>query len=90
MPTSTIDSWSGALKRVAAIKRGDPHDATTTIGAQASGEQLAKILSYIDICKQEGAKVLAGGGRAELPGDLASGFYVNPTVFEGHNKLGFF
>ena len=57
------------------------------IGAQASGEQLAKILSYIDICKQEGAKVLAGGGRAELGGDLAGGFYVQPTVFEGHNKM---
>src|SRR3954452_21668364 len=76
-----------ALKRVAAIKQGDPRAADTMIGAQASGEQLAKILSYIDIGKQEGAKVLAGGGRAELGGDLAGGFYVQPTVFEGHNKM---
>ncbi|RXG88252.1 MULTISPECIES: aldehyde dehydrogenase [Bradyrhizobium] len=79
-----------ALKRVAAIKQGDPRDATTMIGAQASGEQLSKILSYIDIGKQEGAKVLAGGGRAELAGDLAGGFYVQPTVFEGHNKMRIF
>src|SRR5256885_3949023 len=60
------------------------------IGAQASGEQLAKVLSYIDIGKQEGAKVLAGGGRAELAGDLAGGFYVQPTVFKGHNKMRIF
>src|SRR5438445_746916 len=55
-----------------------------------AGKQLAKILSYIDIGKQEGAKVLAGGGRAELAGDLAGGFYVQPTVFEGHNKMRIF
>jgi aldehyde dehydrogenase len=79
-----------ALKRVAAIKQGDPRAADTMIGAQASGEQLAKILSYIDIGKQEGAKVLAGGGRAELGGDLSGGFYVQPTVFEGHNKMRIF
>lgn len=79
-----------ALKRVAAIKQGDPRDPTTMIGAQASSEQLSKILSYIDIGKEEGAKVLAGGGRAELAGDLAGGFYVQPTVFEGHNKMRIF
>jgi aldehyde dehydrogenase len=79
-----------ALKRVAAIKQGDPRAADTMIGAQASSEQLAKILSYIDIGKQEGAKVLAGGGRAELGGDLSGGFYVQPTVFEGHNKMRIF
>ena len=79
-----------ALKRVAAIKQGDPREADTMIGAQASGEQLEKILSYIEIGRQEGAKVLAGGGRAELSGDLASGFYVQPTVFEGHNKMRIF
>src|SRR3954462_3503814 len=76
-----------ALARVKAIKQGDPRAADTMIGAQASGEQLAKILSYIDIGKQEGARVLAGGGRAELGGDLSGGFYAQPTVFEGHNKM---
>jgi aldehyde dehydrogenase len=79
-----------ALKRVAAIKQGDPRAADTMIGAQASNDQLEKILSYIDIGKQEGARVLAGGARAELSGDLAGGFYVQPTVFEGHNKMRIF
>jgi aldehyde dehydrogenase len=76
-----------ALERVGAIKAGNPLDPTTMIGAQASGEQLEKILSYLDIGRQEGAKVLAGGARAELGGELAGGFYVQPTVFLGHNKM---
>ena len=79
-----------ALKRVAAIVQGDPLDPATMIGAQASGEQLEKILSYIDIGRNEGAEVLIGGGRAELPGDLAGGFYVKPTVFKGHNRMRIF
>jgi aldehyde dehydrogenase len=79
-----------ALKRVAAIKQGNPLDKSTMIGAQASQEQLEKILSYIDIGKQEGAKVLAGGGREELGGDLAGGYYVKPTVFKGNNKMRIF
>ncbi len=76
-----------ALARVGAIKQGNPLDPQTMIGAQASSEQLEKILSYIDIGKQEGAKVLAGGARNVLDGDLAQGFYVQPTVLEGHNKM---
>ena len=72
-----------ALARVGAIKQGNPLDPETMIGAQASSEQLEKILSYIDIGKQEGAKVLAGGARNVLDGDLAQGFYVQPTVLEG-------
>jgi aldehyde dehydrogenase len=79
-----------AIKRVEAIKQGSPLDKSTMIGAQASSEQLEKILSYMDIGKQEGAKVLTGGARAELGGDLAGGFYVKPTVFEGHNKMRIF
>jgi len=79
-----------ALKRVAAVKQGHPLDASTMIGAQASGEQLEKILSYIDIGKQEGAKLLAGGKRAELGGDLSGGYYVQPTVFKGNNKMRIF
>ncbi len=76
-----------ALKRVEAIVQGDPLDPATMIGAQASSEQLAKILSYFDIGRQEGAEVLAGGSQNHLPGDLAGGYYVNPTVFKGHNKM---
>lgn len=79
-----------AIKRVEAIVQGSPLDAATMIGAQASGEQLEKILSYIDIGKQEGAKVLTGGERNTLDGDLAEGFYVKPTVFQGHNKMRIF
>jgi aldehyde dehydrogenase len=76
-----------ALARVKAIKQGNPLDASTMIGAQASNDQLEKILSYIDIGKGEGANVLTGGGRATLDGDLAGGYYVTPTVLEGHNKM---
>jgi aldehyde dehydrogenase len=76
-----------ALKRVAAIRQGDPLDMSTMIGAQASSEQLEKILSYMDIGRQEGAEVLIGGERNTLSGDLAGGYYVKPTVFKGHNKM---
>ena len=78
------------LARVAAIRQGNPLDPNTMVGAQASGEQLEKILSYIDIGRQEGAEVLAGGGQAMLDGDLAGGFYVKPTVFKGHNRMRIF
>ena len=76
-----------ALKRVAAIKQGNPLDPTTMVGAQASGEQLEKILSYFDIGKQEGAKVLIGGERNVVDGEFKDGYYVKPTVFFGHNKM---
>ncbi|MEW6256122.1 MAG: aldehyde dehydrogenase [Pseudomonadota bacterium] len=79
-----------ALARVAAIKQGDPLDPATMIGAQASSEQLEKILSYIDIGRQEGGEVLIGGARNTLPGDLAGGYYVKPTVFKGHNRMRIF
>ncbi|MET0207700.1 MAG: aldehyde dehydrogenase [Burkholderiaceae bacterium] len=79
-----------ALKRVAAIKQGSPLEMGTMIGAQASSEQLEKILSYLDIGKQEGARTLIGGERNQLPGELADGYYVQPTVFQGHNKMRIF
>ncbi|RUX35218.1 aldehyde dehydrogenase family protein, partial [Mesorhizobium sp. M4A.F.Ca.ET.050.02.1.1] len=70
-----------ALKRVEAIVQGDPLDPATMIGAQASNEQLQKILSYFDVGRQEGAELLTGGEQNHLPGDLAGGYYVKPTVF---------
>jgi aldehyde dehydrogenase len=79
-----------ALARVAKIKAGNPLDESTMIGAQASQEQLEKILSYLDIGRQEGAEVLAGGERAEHEGDLAGGYYVRPTVFKGDNRMRIF
>jgi aldehyde dehydrogenase len=78
------------LKRVAAIKQGNPLDPQTMIGAQASGEQMEKILSYLDIGKKEGAQCLIGGERARLQGDLEGGYYIKPTVFKGHNKMRIF
>jgi len=79
-----------AIKRVEAITQGSPFDMSTMIGAQASSEQLDKILSYIDIGKQEGAKVLTGGERNVLEGEFKDGYYVKPTVFQGHNKMRIF
>jgi aldehyde dehydrogenase len=79
-----------ALARVAAIKQGNPLDSSTMLGAQASQEQLEKILSYIDIGRQEGAEVLAGGKRELLQGDMEGGYFVQPTVFKGHNAMRIF
>jgi aldehyde dehydrogenase len=79
-----------AVARVEKIKQGNPLDIETMIGAQASSEQLHKILSYIEIGTQEGAKVLTGGARNLLEGELEHGFYVKPTVFQGHNKMRIF
>ncbi|GAA3707360.1 aldehyde dehydrogenase family protein [Zhihengliuella alba] len=78
------------VPRTEAIVQGNPLDTDTMMGAQASNDQLEKILSYIDIGRQEGAKVLTGGGRADLGGDLAEGFYVQPTIFEGQNSMRIF
>jgi aldehyde dehydrogenase len=76
-----------AVKRVEAIKQGNPLDSATMIGAQASSEQMEKILAYLDIGKQEGAEVLTGGSRNDLGGELANGYYIKPTIFKGHNKM---
>jgi aldehyde dehydrogenase len=78
------------LARVKAIKQGNPLDTETMLGAQASKEQLTKILSYLDLGQQEGAQVLTGGAQAQMAGDLAGGYYVQPTLFKGHNKMRIF
>ncbi|MGB2833159.1 MAG: aldehyde dehydrogenase family protein [Methylotenera sp.] len=78
------------LPRVAAIKQGNPLDPNTMLGAQASQDQLNKIMSYMDIGKQEGAKVLIGGERNILDGAFAEGYYVKPTLLKGHNKMRIF
>jgi aldehyde dehydrogenase len=76
-----------ALKRVKAIVQGNPLDMATMVGAQASSEQLEKILSYFDIGRKEGAEVLTGGERNLLDGAFKDGFYVKPTVFKGNNAM---
>jgi len=79
-----------AVARTREVKQGNPLDTATMIGAQASNDQLEKILSYIDVGTKEGAKVLTGGDRNYLGGDLADGYYVTPTVFEGNNSMRIF
>jgi aldehyde dehydrogenase len=81
---------SDAVARTEKIIQGNPLDTDTMIGAQASNDQLEKILSYLDIGKAEGATVRTGGARAELDGDLAGGYYVQPTIFEGNNSMRIF
>jgi aldehyde dehydrogenase len=81
---------SDGIARVGKIIQGNPLDTNTMMGAQASNDQLEKILSYIDIGKQEGAKLLCGGERADLGGELSGGYYVQPTVFEGKNSMRIF
>jgi len=78
------------LERVKAIKIGNPLDADVMMGAQASNEQMEKILSYLEIGKSEGAECLIGGERNMLEGDLAEGYYIQPTIFKGHNKMRIF
>ncbi len=78
------------LARVAAIKQGNPLDTETMLGAQASELQLNKILAYLELGKKEGAQVLAGGQQAKVSSDLAGGYYVQPTLFKGHNKMRIF
>ncbi|AKK29347.1 aldehyde dehydrogenase [Mycobacterium sp. EPa45] len=79
-----------AAIRTKAVRQGDPLDTETMIGAQASNDQLEKILSYIEIGKSEGAQIITGGERAQLGGDLNGGYYVQPTIFTGGNEMRIF
>ena len=80
------DFMARVLKRVAAVKQGDPLDPSTMIGAQASSDQYEKILSYLKIGKEEGAEVLIGGEAGSVD-KYPNGYYIQPTVFKGHNKM---
>jgi aldehyde dehydrogenase len=84
------DFMDQAVARTKAIKQGHPLDTDTMLGAQASNDQMEKILSYIEIGRQEQARVLVGGERVSLGGELAEGYYIQPTIFEGHNKMRIF
>ncbi|BAU88108.1 aldehyde dehydrogenase [Streptomyces laurentii] len=81
------DFLEAAVDRTERIVPGHPLDTDTMIGAQASADQMNKILSYLEIGQQEGAKILTGGQRMEHGGDLAGGFYIQPTIFEGDNRM---
>ena len=78
------------LARAAALNCGNPFDLNTQVGAQASNEQFEKIMSYMDIGRQEGAEVLFGGETRALDGQLGGGYYVQPTAFKGNNKMRIF
>src|SRR3546814_11581016 len=75
------------MKKVAQIKRGDPLDTETMVGAQASQQQFDKIMSYLEIAKGEGAEVLTGGAAEKLEGSLATGSYIQPTLLKGTNQM---
>ncbi|UVL31205.1 acetaldehyde dehydrogenase ExaC [Pseudomonas donghuensis] len=75
------------LKKISQIKRGNPLDTETMVGAQASEQQYDKILSYLQIAREEGAQVLTGGDCERLSGDLAGGYYIQPTLLKGHNQM---
>jgi aldehyde dehydrogenase len=78
------------IERTKAIKTGHPLDGTSMMGAQASNDQYEKILSYIKIGKEEGAQVLCGGDANKQSGEIAGGYYIQPTIFKGHNKMRIF
>ena len=78
------------VERTSRIVTGNPLDTDVMMGAQASNDQLEKITSYLDIGRQEGAEVLIGGARAEMEGELAGGYYVQPTIFRGDNSMRIF
>jgi aldehyde dehydrogenase len=84
------DFLADAIARTERIVQGHPLDTATMVGAQASNDQLEKILSYLDIGQAEGAKVLIGGERVDLGGELSGGYYVQPTIFEGSNGMRIF
>ncbi|MCG6268153.1 aldehyde dehydrogenase family protein [Vibrio furnissii] len=75
------------VERAKTIKQGNPLDSDTQVGAQASQEQFDKILSYLEIGRQEGAQVLCGGEVAQQQGDISQGYYIQPTMLAGHNKM---
>ncbi len=83
------DFMALCIERTKAITKGHPLDPSTMIGAQASSDQLEKIMSYIEIGKDEGAEVLTGGQRRRVDG-VDGGFYVDPTVFKGTNDMRIF
>ncbi|MBM7842359.1 MULTISPECIES: aldehyde dehydrogenase family protein [Herpetosiphon] len=79
-----------AVERTKRCVQGNPLDPATMVGAQASNDQYEKILSYLAIGRDEGAKALVGGAKAEMSGDLAEGYYIQPTIFAGNNRMRIF
>jgi aldehyde dehydrogenase len=81
------DFVSRVLERAKGIKQGNPLDTDTMVGAQASQEQFEKIMSYMDVAREDGAEFLMGGGKATVGSDIAGGYYVEPTLLQGTNDM---
>ncbi|MCC6074849.1 aldehyde dehydrogenase family protein [Pseudomonas sp. GCM10022188] len=81
------DFMAVVMKKIGQIKRGNPLDTTTMVGAQASDQQFEKILSYFEVARTEGAQILTGGAAEKLEGSLASGYYIQPTLIKGTNDM---
>ncbi|WP_455233018.1 acetaldehyde dehydrogenase ExaC [Geopseudomonas aromaticivorans] len=81
------DFMAAVMKKIKQIKRGNPLDTETMVGAQASDQQFEKILSYFDVARAEGAEILTGGAAEKLEGSLSTGYYIQPTLLKGHNKM---
>jgi len=81
------DFMAAVMKKIGQIKRGNPLDTETMVGAQASDQQFEKILSYFDVARAEGAEILTGGAAEKLEGSLSTGYYIQPTLLKGHNKM---
>ncbi|RJS91198.1 aldehyde dehydrogenase family protein [Salinisphaera sp. Q1T1-3] len=79
-----------AVDRARSLRQGNPLDTDTQLGAQVSREQFDKIMAYMDVGRDEGAELLIGGGRADMPEELAGGFYIQPTMFKGRNDMRIF
>ncbi|WP_394425335.1 aldehyde dehydrogenase family protein [Vreelandella stevensii] len=75
------------LERTKTIKRGNPLDTDVQVGAQASQEQFDKIMSYMDIARDEGAEFLTGGDKETLDDSINSGYYIQPTLLKGNNQM---
>lgn len=80
----------GALRKVRAIRQGNPLAADTALGAQVSNEQMTRILGYVETGKSEGAELIEGGERVSPGGELDGGYYVSPTIFKGRNQMRIF
>ena len=88
---SIYDEFMGrCLERIAAIRQGDPLDVATMIGPQVSAQQLAKVESYVEIGRREGAELLIGGARPTMSAELEGGYYFEPTVMRGDNAMRIF
>lgn len=81
------DFIARVMERAKGIKQGNPLDTDTMVGAQASAEQFDKIMGYMEVARQDGAEVLMGGDKAQMPGDLAGGYYIQPTLLKGTNDM---